>query len=74
MASSSENQEGLLYIQEYILELASRDARIAQLAFTHLYRKESQIVQGGGGAEEVSDEEQQEEKEEDNDEDGGSEM
>jgi hypothetical protein len=73
MASSSENQEGLLYIQEYILELASRDARIAQLAFTHLYRKESQVVLGGGGAEEVSDEEQ-EEKEEDNDEDGGTEM
>jgi hypothetical protein len=73
MASSSENQEGLLYIQEYILELASRDARIAQLAFTHLYRKESQVVLGGSGAEEVSDEEQQE-KEVDNDEDGGSEM
>ena len=39
MASSSENDAGLLYIQDRILEVASRDARVAQLAFTHLYKK-----------------------------------
>lgn len=32
MASSSENKQGMLYIQDRVLELASRDARIAQVS------------------------------------------
>jgi len=50
MASTSENEEGLLYIQDRMLELASRDARVAQLAFTHLYRKKENDG-GSDGAE-----------------------
>lgn len=55
MASSKENEAGLLYIQERILELASRDARVAQLAFTHLYARDEQ---GDSGEEEQSEQEE----------------
>lgn len=38
MSSSSANEAGMMYIQDRIVELASRDTRVAQLAFTHLYK------------------------------------
>jgi hypothetical protein len=41
MSSSPTNQTGMMYIQDRIVELASRDARMAQLAFTHLYKSSS---------------------------------
>lgn len=36
LSKASENKLGCLYLQERILDLASRDARVAQLVFNHL--------------------------------------
>jgi hypothetical protein len=51
---------GLEYCQERLVELASRDARVAQLVFTHLYgdNEEEGLEGGESGQEEGSDEEE----------------
>jgi hypothetical protein len=37
LSKAEENKEGLLYVQERLVELASRDARVSQLVWNHLY-------------------------------------
>jgi hypothetical protein len=61
--SSPSNETGMLYIQDRIVELASRDARVAQLAFAHLYKSNSKAQvksesedDGGGDEHAVQDE------------------
>jgi hypothetical protein len=34
---SEDNRLGLLYVQQRLVELASRDARVSQLVWNHLY-------------------------------------
>ena len=36
-ANNDNSRLGLVYIQERLVEMASRDARISQLVFSHLY-------------------------------------
>lgn len=36
LSKAEENRDGFLYLQERLLELASKDARVAQLVFNHL--------------------------------------
>jgi len=44
MSASKSNTNGMLYIQSKILELGSKDARIAQIALGHMYTKTNAIV------------------------------
>ena len=40
LSKAKENRLGCLYLQERIVALASRDPRVAHLAFNHLYIEE----------------------------------
>lgn len=37
LSKAEENKQGLIYVQERLVELASRDARVSQLVWNHLY-------------------------------------
>jgi hypothetical protein len=37
LSKAEENKQGLQYVQERLVELASRDARVSQLVWNHLY-------------------------------------
>lgn len=58
LGSAPEAERGLLYVQDRILEVASRDASVAHLVLTHLYvdpRDESSGSEQSGEEEEGSD-------------------
>jgi hypothetical protein len=42
LSKAEENKEGFIYIQERIIALASKDPRVAHLAFNNLYAKEDE--------------------------------
>jgi hypothetical protein len=65
LGKAEENKEGLQYVQERLVELASRDARVSTLVWNHLYvttvvEEESDVDAGdndNGDGEEGSDNE-----------------
>jgi len=40
LSKAEENKKGCLYVQERVIAIASKDPRVAHLAFNHLYAKE----------------------------------